>query len=243
MSVESLMRLGYCGKVPSKGDFLQENLDIDFFKNWNEWLQAVIAVSKEQSGNEWLDYYLTSPVWHFSLSAGVCCEQAVVGTLIPSVDNVGRHYPFTLAGFHQQAAVCGWHENEWSTQFEAQILQVLEDDINLETWLNDVSGQQYTVPVAALCSSQSESSDITKKAWVIQGSNAPHILSLLDQQYRKQFERYSIWWTEGSSEVEACMIITEGLPQISQFVSMLSGQWIQRGWNTAALVKEQNTCT
>lgn len=125
-------------------------------------------MSKEQSGNEWLDYYLTSPVWHFSLSAGVCCEQAVVGTLIPSVDNVGRHYPFTLAGFHQQAAVCGWHENEWSTQFEAQILQVLEDDINLETWLNDVSGQQYTIPVTGLCSSQSESSDITKKAWVIQ---------------------------------------------------------------------------
>ncbi|MBB1383755.1 type VI secretion system-associated protein TagF, partial [Shewanella sp. SR41-2] len=49
MSCEPLTSVGYCGKVPSKGDFIQQNLNVDFLKNWNDWLQAVIAVSKEQT--------------------------------------------------------------------------------------------------------------------------------------------------------------------------------------------------
>jgi len=243
MSCESLTSVGYCGKVPSKGDFIQQNLNVDFLKNWNDWLQAVIAVSKEQTEHNWLDYYLTSPIWHFSLSAGVCCDQAVVGTVIPSVDHVGRHYPFTLAGLHNQSALRGWKDNQWVEVFEQHILQVLEDDTVLGNWLDAITKEPLTVAANNDKLLESESLDRNKKAWVIQGDNSPDVLLLLDQQYRKRFDRYSIWWTEGSDDVEPCTIITEGLPQISQFISMLNGQWQQRGWNTAELIKEQTSCT
>ncbi|GGP73099.1 type VI secretion system-associated protein TagF [Shewanella ulleungensis] len=243
MSCEPLTSVGYCGKVPSKGDFIQENLNVDFLKNWNDWLQAVIAVSKEQTEHDWLDYYLTSPIWHFSLSAGVCCDQAVVGTVIPSVDHVGRHYPFTLAGFHHQSAVRGWHKSEWINVFEQQILQVLEDEIDLDKWLKSILSESLSIRANKERLTEHESLDKNKKAWVIKGDDSLDVLLLLDQQYRKRFDSYSLWWTEGSDDVEPCLIVTEGLPQISQFISMLNGQWEARGWNIAELVKESTPCT
>ncbi|UJF20484.1 type VI secretion system-associated protein TagF [Shewanella sp. OMA3-2] len=243
MSGEPLKHIGYCGKVPTRGDFIQQGLNKDFFKNWNDWLRAVIAVSKEQAGDDWLEYYLTSPIWHFSLSAGVCCDQAVVGTVIPSVDQVGRHYPFTLAGLHTQSALRGWRDNTCSTAFEQNILAVLEDDIAMDEWFNVLAQSKFTVGIDKCRFFENESMDQTKKAWVFQGANNLDLLSLLDLQYTRRFKRYSIWWTEGSEEVESCVIVTEGLPPVSQFISMLNGQWIQRDWNTAQIIKEESTCT
>ena len=48
-------------------------------------------------GEEWLPIYLTSPIWRFVLSAGLCGGEVVAGVLMPSVDRVGRYFPFTLA--------------------------------------------------------------------------------------------------------------------------------------------------
>ncbi|MDO6610158.1 type VI secretion system-associated protein TagF [Shewanella sp. 1_MG-2023] len=243
MSCEPLKSIGYCGKIPAKGDFIQQHLNQDFLKNWNDWLQAVLAVSKEQAANEWLDYYLTSPIWNFSLSAGICCEEAVIGTVIPSVDQVGRHYPFTVAGFHSQSALRGWCDNTCSPVFEQHILSVLEDDTAIDTWLIELLDNTLTVSMDKYSFSEVESEDQTKTAWVFTGSQSPELLSLLDQQYKRKFNRYSIWWTEGSADVEPCVIITEGLPQVSQFISMLNGQWKQTSWNMAELNKDEHTCT
>ncbi|GAL04531.1 protein phosphatase ImpM [Photobacterium aphoticum] len=60
--------------------------------SWSEWQQAILSVSREQLGEEWADCYLTSPVWHFALSPGACGKQGMVGTLMPSIDQVGRHF-------------------------------------------------------------------------------------------------------------------------------------------------------
>ena len=120
---------------------------------------------------------------------------------------------------------------------------MLEDDTVLSKWLDAITKETLTVAANNDKLLESESLDRNKKAWVFQGDNSPDVLLLLDQQYRKRFDRYSIWWTEGSDDVEPCTIITEGLPQISQFISMLNGQWQQRGWNTAELIKEQTSCT
>ena len=38
-------QLGICGKIASQGDFLAQGLDVAFVDSWNEWLQAVLAVS------------------------------------------------------------------------------------------------------------------------------------------------------------------------------------------------------
>ncbi|WP_426357569.1 type VI secretion system-associated protein TagF [Pseudocolwellia sp. HL-MZ19] len=237
MSREPIKILGFCGKIPSKGDFVQSDFNKDFLKHWNEWLQAVIAVSKEQLGQDWLGCYLTSPIWHFSLSPEVCCESSVMGTLIPSVDLVGRHFPFTIAVEHTNTAVAAWHENEWAEKAEPAVLEVLEDDFDLIDWFENLDLNIPNVSIKTTSFSHHESDDKVKKAWVIQGNMSPEILDLLHLQYSQKFGAYSIWWTLGSELVEPCFIVTEGLPQVSQFVAMLNGQWQTYSWNTSEIIK------
>ncbi|MCG8100523.1 MAG: type VI secretion system-associated protein TagF, partial [Candidatus Thiodiazotropha taylori] len=87
---------GLYGKIPSLGDFVTRRLPRGFIAPWETWMQEAIANSREQLGDFWLDNYLTSPMWRFALSPGICGEQGWAGILMPSVDRVGRYYPFTL---------------------------------------------------------------------------------------------------------------------------------------------------
>jgi len=238
MPNDSVDMIGFSGKIPSKGDFVQNDFNGDFLKHWNEWLQAVVAVSKEQLESDWLECYLTSPVWHFSLSAGVCCDSAIKGTLIPSVDRVGRHFPFTVAIEHSNTAIQGWSDKDWSQVTEHLILDVLEDDLLLEDWFEKLSTQIPTDEITISTFINRESDDKTKKAWVIQGDISPELTDLLHHQYNQSFGAYSLWWSLGSELVEPCFIVTEGLPQVSQFVAMLNGQWQAHSWNTTKIIKE-----
>ena len=236
MSEQSIiLKTGYCGKIPSKGDFIQSDFDFDFLSIWSEWLQSVIAVSKEQLEQNWLDCYLTSPIWHFSLSSGVCGESAYIGTVIPSVDRVSRYFPFTVVAKHNLTAVQAWHENEWDIEFENKILEVLEDELDIDKWFETLSDKTEFLQVECIKVNDVESLDTIKKGWVIKGKHSPTVLDLLHQQYNLHFSDYSIWWTTGSDLIEPCFIVTDGLPQVSQFVSMLDGQWKKRDWNICEL--------
>ncbi|MCG6201229.1 type VI secretion system-associated protein TagF [Psychromonas antarctica] len=228
--------IGYCGKIPTKGDFIQSNFDIEFLQIWNEWLQAVIAVSKEQLEDNWLDCYLTSPIWHFSLSAGVCGDSAAIGTLMPSVDKVNRYFPFTIVAKHTLTAVQAWHENEWDVILETKILEALKDEFDLEIWFDKLADEVKLIDSDKISISNIESMHKIKKAWVVQGQFSPTILQLIHQQYYHQFKNYSLWWTTGSDLINPCFIVTDGLPQVSQFVSMLDGNWELRDWNISEIV-------
>ncbi len=233
-----IAEIGCYGKIPSKGDFISHNLGADFIKNWHTWLQQVMAVSQEQLTDNWVNYYLTSPIWHFSLSPGVCCDSAMLGTFIPSIDQVSRHFPFTLAAPHAMSGLQAWHDNKWSTDFENTILSVLEDDFVLDSWLKVIkSKQNLIINDKKINIINSQSSDKSKKGWMIETPNTFDVLALLHHQYRHNFDNYSLWWTLGSEHVEPCFIVTDGLPQVSQFVAMLDGQWHQRNWNTSKIVK------
>jgi len=58
-------------------------------------------------------------------------------------------------------------------------------------------------------------------------------VTLLHQQYKFHFGQYSLWWTLGSDLIKPSFIVCTGLPHVSQFVSMLNGQWQQRQWNVS----------
>ena len=85
---------GYFGKLPIRGDFIQRNLSSDFISMWDHWLQLVISSSQKTLGDQWLNTYLVSPIWRFFL---VLEEDQYAGIVLPSVDKVGRYFPFTVA--------------------------------------------------------------------------------------------------------------------------------------------------
>jgi len=88
--------VGFYGKLPGCGDFVRRRVTEAFVEPWDRWLQRGLEASRRSLAAQWLDVYLTSPVWRFAFAAGVCGSQPVVGVLAPSVDNVGRYFPMTI---------------------------------------------------------------------------------------------------------------------------------------------------
>lgn len=86
---------GWYGKLPTLGDFASRRLEADFIEPWDHWLAEGIAALRTAQPDAWLDAYLQSPTWRFVLMPGVIGEQALAGVLMPSVDRVGRYFPFT----------------------------------------------------------------------------------------------------------------------------------------------------
>jgi type VI secretion system protein ImpM len=118
---------GFFGKIPSHGDFVARRLPAGFTGPWDAWLQAGMADSRARLGDAWLPTYLNSPIWRFALAAGVCGPQAWSGVMMPSVDRVGRYFPFTIAaGMDGRVPSAGWYES-----LEALALTALGDGFSL----------------------------------------------------------------------------------------------------------------
>src|SRR5262245_57872517 len=89
---------GWFGKMPALGDFASRRLPAQWVERWDDWLQRQLVRSAAALGDQgWLDVYLVAPVRRFWLAAGLVTSDAWLGLLMPSVDSVGRHFPFTLA--------------------------------------------------------------------------------------------------------------------------------------------------
>lgn len=92
---------GWHGKLPSLGDFASRRLDAGFVEAWDGWLAAGLLRLREADAAGWLEAYLASPSWRFLLQPGVlpgdAGAQGWAGVLMPSVDRVGRYFPFTIA--------------------------------------------------------------------------------------------------------------------------------------------------
>lgn len=70
---------------------------------WDAWLAQGLIDLQEQHrlrGSAWLDAYLVSPSWQFLLSPaclpGGLGRTPWLGSLMPSVDRVGRYFPFLI---------------------------------------------------------------------------------------------------------------------------------------------------
>lgn len=231
---------GFYGKVPTHGDFVSRRLPRSFIDPWDLWLQGAIASSREQLADEWLEIYLTSPVWHFVLSPGVCGESGWAGILMPSVDRVGRYYPLTLAcsleaGINPLQIVNG--SSDWFQRSEELVLTCLDDDFSLESFDSQVMGLGSPVecnPEAQITVAEPVQHQAGSGAWHIAMPNPNGLRALypgLSRQLLKElFFAYSLWWTSGSNQIDASLLICQGLPPLDGFSALLSGAWDERGW-------------
>ena len=117
---------GYFGKLPAKGDFLSWRVPTDLLARWDGWLGELTLVSREAAGPAWPEVWLTAPLWHFTLGAGLVADHPACGVLIASVDRVGRMFPFTIIG-----EAGGEPEEDWTEQVEVLALAALADDADL----------------------------------------------------------------------------------------------------------------
>tara|TARA_R110001583_G_scaffold99082_1_gene244342 strand:+ start:34504 stop:35184 length:681 start_codon:yes stop_codon:yes gene_type:complete len=90
------MKIGFFGKLPGYGDFVQRNISPAIIDYWDNWMSQSIDASQGVLGQEWRDVFFNSPIWRFHIQGGVVVADAISGLMMPSVDSAGRCYPFLV---------------------------------------------------------------------------------------------------------------------------------------------------
>lgn len=224
--------LGFFGKVPARGDFVSRNLDVKIRTTLEEWLDRSLSASRKNLGREWLDLYLTAPLWRFIMARGICGEDPVAGVLMPSVDKAGRYYPLVLVAplpGCQAPSRLFRSANHWFQDLEKLALMTLEDGADFDAFDATVSEQgipDYDREARPLATSTSMA--ITPGAGIDQAYKV-----ILDKLFSGEHADFSLWWTSGSDRVEACLLFSPGIPEPVKFCALLDGRWNRWNWRIA----------
>jgi type VI secretion system protein ImpM len=234
---------GFFGKLPAHGDFVHRNLPANFVNIWDEWLQGFVGGTQEQLGEDWLDIYLTSPVWRFFFSAGVVDEYQWAGIVLPSVDRVGRYFPFSFVTKIQMKAnpidFVSLQKN-WYDSVEDICLAALDGQIIIDDLVDKVNSFELK-EASIYCPTTSLKGDSGMVVEMDFEEESPSavIPSMLDAFISNTLSSYSVWTTRGSERINPCAFVTQGLPSIGGVAAMIDGQWDQ--WNWQQPYKLKNT--
>jgi type VI secretion system protein ImpM len=204
---------------------------------WDTWLQQSIAASRSHLGEDWLDIYMTSPIWRFALFPGVCGERVWAGVLMPSVDKVGRYFPLTLTVALEARAdtsMAIFMADAWYAALEDVALSVLRVDGSLDDL--EVSLLQSPFPLTTASSDPGQPELSKLIAWWRLPGAEPLTLSL---QHAGAVEKFmgmtmngvfstsgygkSVWWSWKQDTDEGVLHCCEGLPPADHFATMLLG--------------------
>ena len=111
------------GKLPALGDFVTRGLGGAALERWDGWLQQLVSASRAGLGPDWQAAWLRMPAWHFALGASVLSNEPCAGVLIPSVDKVGRSYPFSVLSPMRPGGI---PSADWQARAEALAIEALE---------------------------------------------------------------------------------------------------------------------
>jgi len=222
---------GWYGKLPVLGDFASRRLDQNFLEAWDGWLAAGLSALRERLPDSWLSAYLDSPSWRFMLLPGVIggasSNQIWAGVLMPSVDRVGRYFPFTIAqplgvdylSRQQMAAVWHWlsrldnlaasamHADWTIDKLEGELASLKRPDLNmLAKPLAD--GGLFAAPIWSL-----DHPDLNPEQWI-----DDEALTLWSERARG----FSYWFASADHRAPR-LIRARGLPDASAMGLMFGG--------------------
>ncbi len=248
--MKSLNTPGFYGKLPVVGDFVSRQLPNDFILSWDKWLQSSLAVSKEKLAGDWMQAYLTSPIWRFALSPGLCGNDAWLGIVMPSVDRVGRYFPLTIAckvPSHYSLIDFFVKAKHWFNAAEAVAISALEDDLSII----DFEQMVQEISLLAVKQLQQKEIDLTQ-------DDLPHV-SILFSEYSNEIvqvnnintqlasllkantEGYSLWSTAGSEQIRPGCMVLKGMPAVSIYTGFITGKFQQQEWHLSQQFLEKNT--
>lgn len=145
------MTPGWFGKLPGMGDFAHRRLPASFREGWDHWLQTGLARMRDRH-SDWTASYLEAPLWCFVLGPQVVDDQVWIGVLMPSVDGVGRYFPFAIAtpladSPERLEALALSALQPWWTRAVAAALQGLEGDLDAQRF-DALLAQTFEAPPA-----------------------------------------------------------------------------------------------
>jgi type VI secretion system protein ImpM len=233
----SASRIGFFGKLPGTGDFLERNFPPALRHVWDEWLQRGLAESQRALGGTWLDTYLTSPIWRFFLSEGVAGASSYAGVLVPSVDRVGRYFPLTVAVELSTAVMPLKFASTGSAWFES-IERVCMDALrHPEMAIDDfLAGLQDTAAELAAADVHDAGAAPLSSAnqWRFALHSAQNVATGLagpmSVAAQNALRPLTMWWSDGSDRISPSALFVQSLPRPRAFASLLAGGWDDGQW-------------
>lgn len=225
---------GLFGKLPAHGDFIHRNLPTKLINEWDSWLQTFIGSTQERLGSAWLEIYLTSPIWRFCLAQGAVDGNNWAGIVLPSVDRVGRYFPFSvLRKLPENVALCEfmYAEQGWFEAIESAALRALDGQIQTDQLLQALN----QAPLIGHSSYLRQGRPNVDAGVVVdmdfeETSTLVTMPHLLEAFISSAFSSYSVWSTQGSERVEPCMFITPGMPPVAGSAALMDGLWEHWDW-------------
>lgn len=247
------MTPGWYGKLPTLGDFASRRLEGAFIEPWDLWLGEGLAAQREQLGDEWLDAYLSSPVWRFVLMPGAMPGQAepcaLAGVLMPSVDKVGRYFPLTLVtrlttlprSAAEVEALLGWlhrledvavdaMHDDWSIDELDGALEALPPPVSAPEWPPHLDAPRAAL-VEALAGDRSfvDVTGLRSRAELAMLFSS--VLGAADAPSPAAVADGMAFWL-ADNPVEPRLLVSRGLPGRDDFVSMLGASGREPGAET-----------
>lgn len=222
---------GWHGKLPSLGDFASRRLDAPFIDAWDGWLAAGLLALREAQPATWLDAYLSSPSWRFLLMPevlpGEAGEQAYAGVLMPSVDRVGRYFPFTIvqplgdapASTQQMQSLWAWLarldelaadalQEDWDVErLEAELARMAAPDVGPQS-AGGSPGPLLAGAVAALA--------------LPAGADAALAIGIEAQALWRDKARGLAYWFASTELVGDRLLVSRGLPAAAAIGALLA---------------------
>ena len=232
---------GLYGKLPARGDFLSRRLDAEFIAGWDDWLQRVIGESREALAGRWLECFLSAPVWRFVLPAGMYSKPGWIGLMLPSVDRVGRYFPFTVAAPLHEGAVdlpaTLAKALPWLDALEALALEALAPELDFDAFDQRLAALALPAGVPAAAAPSDDTVPLgaaapTFQVWTFE--NGDGVTRVLAEPSRALRAASTLWLTLGGDTLPTCVAACAGPISGERFCALLDGRWAEHSWTLAS---------
>lgn len=226
------MKIGFFGKLPGYGDFVQRNTTPEIIDYWDNWITQSIDASQGFLGHDWKNTFFNSPIWRFHIQGGVVIPDAISGLMMPSVDSAGRCYPFVvICQLKPQINIFTLASklDSFHAHCEDLIIGLLEQqrpDLDDITQLLQTNYKKFKCHLFA----DVKNKIMTNSAEIYHTSDS-NLVSLsevhdtfLSHLLAQQSLPISIWNTAQSLHVKKQYRYYQGMPPVEAFVTLLKGE-------------------
>ncbi|MCC6247282.1 MAG: type VI secretion system-associated protein TagF [Rubrivivax sp.] len=246
MTGPDLAAPGWYGKLATLGDFAGRRVPTAAQQALDRWLSDVVAGSREQLGDDWLDLYLAAPLQRFVLGPRVLGDGWWFGLLMPSCDNVGRYFPLVVllpraAPPADGAALA--HLGLWWQRVGEAVLETLADEVDVERFdralaelppwpgVADSAGLtpellrpwlQPMTPAAQTARSTAQAPAAAVLQLPADCSPADLTAGLAAAEWQRRLSGASLWWSWRPQGGASTCRLVPGLPTAGDFAAMLA---------------------
>lgn len=235
---------GWYGKLSTLGDFASRRLPPAAVQVLDHWLSEVVAGSRQQLGDDWLQQYLASPLQRFVLGPGLLDAAWWFGVMMPSCDKVGRYFPLIV--LQPRAAppsdrVAFDHLELWWQGVGEAALETLSDDVDVERfdralvelppWPAVRETPGWTSAAMATMAATTATTVTTATIADVGAAGefrlpedcAPGDMAqgLAAAAWMQRLQAGSLWWSWRPQRGETACRIVAGLPSATTFAAML----------------------